>query len=160
MADDRIEKSAVLRAPLDRVWRAISDSAEFGTWFGMVIEGPFVPGVTVQCVMGETVVDDAVAAQQSEYAGERFPLHIVAVEPPRQFSFRWNPVPGQEYADLTTLVEFTLSEVDDGVLLEIVESGFDAVPEEHRATAFGNNDQGWAEQLRMVAGYVTAESRA
>ena len=157
MAGDRIEKSAVLRAPLDRVWRAISDSAEFGTWFGMSIAGPFVAGTTVQCVMGETTVDAAVAEKQQEYTGERFPLHIVTVEAPRRFSFRWNPVPGEEFADLTTLVEFTLTEVDDGVLLEIVESGFDAVPEEHRDTAFGNNDQGWAEQIRLVGRYVTAE---
>ena len=41
MSTDRIEKSTVLNAPLDRVWRAISDSAEFGTWFGMSIDGPF-----------------------------------------------------------------------------------------------------------------------
>jgi uncharacterized protein YndB with AHSA1/START domain len=143
MTGDRIEKSAVLKAPLERVWRAISDSGEFGTWFGMTVAGPFVAGATVQCVMGEGTADK-----------ERFPLHIVAVEAPHRLSFRWNPVPGAEYADVTTLVEFTLSEVDGGVLLEIVESGFDAVPAERRNTAFGNNDQGWAHQIQAVAQYV------
>lgn len=44
MSTDRIEKSAVLRAPLDRVWRAISDSEQFGTWFGMRVDGPFAAG--------------------------------------------------------------------------------------------------------------------
>ena len=156
MGTDRIEKSAILRAPLKRVWHAISDSSEFGTWFGMVVDGPFVQGVTVSCTMSGTAVDEKVAAEQRPYLGEVFPLQIVAVEEPKRFAFRWNPVPGPEFADLTTLVEFTLTEVDDGVLLEIVESGFDAVPIEHRTSAFENNSHGWATQLDLVSRYVSA----
>jgi uncharacterized protein YndB with AHSA1/START domain len=153
---DRIEKSAVLRAPLDRVWRAISDSAEFGTWFGMRVDGPFVAGATLTGVITETAVDEDVAAQQRPYAGTAFPLHVVTVEPPRLLAFRWNPLKETEFADLTTLVEFTLSEVDDGVLLEIVESGFDALPESHRAAAFTDNSGGWTAQLTLVGRYVTS----
>ena len=44
MSTDRIEKHVVLRAPLDRVWRAVSDSREFGLWFGVRVDGPFVAG--------------------------------------------------------------------------------------------------------------------
>ncbi|KGI66270.1 SRPBCC family protein [Mycolicibacterium rufum] len=153
---DRIEKSAVLRAPLDRVWRAISDSAEFGIWFGMTVDAPFVAGTTVTGVMAPTAVDDEVAAQQEAFAGVSFPLHVVALEPQRYFAFRWNPLPEPEFADLTTLVEFTLTEADGGVLLEIVESGFDALPETRRAAAFADNSGGWATQLRLVGRYVAA----
>jgi uncharacterized protein YndB with AHSA1/START domain len=42
MSTDRIEKRVMLRASLDRVWRAISDSEEFGRWFGVRFDGPFV----------------------------------------------------------------------------------------------------------------------
>jgi uncharacterized protein YndB with AHSA1/START domain len=153
---DRIEKSAVLRAPMDRVWRAISDSAEFGTWFGMRVDGPFVAGTTVTGVLTETAVDEEVAAQQRACAGTAFPLHVVAVDPPRHLAFRWNPLEEPEFAALTTLVEFTLSEVDEGVLLEIVESGFDALPEERRAAAFTDNSGGWTAQLALVGRYVTS----
>ncbi len=152
---DRIEKSAVLRAPLDRVWRAVGDSAQFGTWFGMKIDGPFVEGATVLGVMSPTAVDEDVAAQQAPYAGEPCPLEIVTVDPPRKLAFRWNALPDPEFADIKTLVELTLTEVDDGVLLEIVESGFDALPVSHRSTAFDNNSGGWAAQLRLVGRYVT-----
>ncbi len=157
MSTDRIEKSAVLRAPLQRVWRAISDSGEFGTWFGMSVDGPFVQGETVGCTMSATAMDEEIAAQQRELEGEAFPMHVVTVEEPTRFAFRWNPVPGPEYAELTTLVEFTLTEVDGGVLLEIVESGFDAVPAEHRTSAFENNSHGWATQLDLVGRYVSAQ---
>ena len=152
---DRIEKSAVLRAPLERVWRAISDSTEFGTWFGMKVDGPFVAGVTVTGVITATAVDDEVAKQQEAFTGTPFPLHVVEVDPPRRFSFRWNPLQEAEFADLTTLVEFTLAEVDGGVLLQIVESGFDDLPESHRAAAFADNSGGWTTQLELVGRYVT-----
>jgi uncharacterized protein YndB with AHSA1/START domain len=155
MSTDRIEKSAVLRAPLQRVWRAISDSGEFGTWFGMVVDGPFVQGVTVSCTMSGTAMDDDVAAEQRAHGAEAFPLHIVTVEEPKRFAFRWSPVPDPDFADLTTLVEFTLTEVDDGVLLEIVESGFDVVPVEHRTSVFESNSHGWATQLDLVSRYVS-----
>ncbi|OKH67443.1 vanillate O-demethylase oxidoreductase VanB [Mycobacterium sp. SWH-M1] len=153
---DRIAKSALLRAPLDRVWRAISESDQFGTWFGMTVDGPFTAGATVTGTMTPTAVDDAVAAQQADFAGVSFPLHVVAVEPPRYFAFQWNPLQEPEFAELTTLVEFTLTEADGGVLLEIVESGFDTLPESRRAAAFADNSGGWATQLRLIGQYLAA----
>jgi hypothetical protein len=44
MNTDRIEKKSLLRARLKRVWTALSDSTEFGTWFGLKVDGPFSPG--------------------------------------------------------------------------------------------------------------------
>lgn len=155
MMSDRIEKSAVLAASLDRVWRAIGDSTEFGIWFGMTVDGPFVAGSTVTAAITGTAVDDDVAAQQKPFAGTVFPLHVVAVDPPHHLAFRWTPLKEPEFAELTTLVEFTLTEVADGVLLRIVESGFDALPDSHRADAFADNSGGWATQLTLVGRYVT-----
>jgi uncharacterized protein YndB with AHSA1/START domain len=155
---DRIEKQALLNAPLDRVWQAISDSGKFGTWFGMEVDGPFVEGDAVSGRMTETAVDDAIAEQQRAYVGEPVTLWIVAVEPQRRLAFRWNPLPGPEFAELTTLVEFTLTERGEGVLLEIVESGFDALPGEHRGRAFRGNSEGWAMQVQLVDKYLTLEA--
>lgn len=153
--NDRIEKSAVLRAPLDRVWDAIADSQNFGTWFGMQVNGAFVAGTTVPAVMTGTAVDAEIAAQQQTYAGSEFALQIIAVEPKTRFVFRWNPLAEPEFADLTTLVEFTLREVDGGVLLDIVESGFDALPPDRRDAAFADNSGGWAVQLDLIRRFVT-----
>lgn len=156
MSADRIEKQTVLDAPLVRVWDALSDAQKFGTWFGMTLDGPFLEGQTVSGQITETSVDDQIAAQQRPYVGEPVTLQIVAVEPRRRLAFRWNPLPGAEFADLTTLVEFTLTERTDGVLLEIVESGYDALPDEHRDTTFNGNSQGWAIQTRLIARFLEA----
>jgi len=158
MSTDRIEKQALLNAPVARVWDAISDSGKFGTWFGMEVDGPFVEGGEVSGRITETSVDDEIAEKQRPYVGEPVTLWIVAVEPQRRFAFRWNALPGPEFADLTTLVEFTLTEDGDGVLLQIVESGFDALPDEHRDKTFQGNSEGWALQLQLVDKYLALET--
>lgn len=164
MSADRIEKNVELRAPLDRVWRAISDANEFGRWFGIHFEGPFVAGASVTGVITPTEVDDAVAEMQKPYAGLSDVWEIVAVEPPRRLAFRWHPFgaeSGVDYAtEPTTLVEFTLTETDDGVLLRIVESGFDAIPAHRRRTAFEANTEGWTAQVELVRQYLALSEAA
>jgi uncharacterized protein YndB with AHSA1/START domain len=155
---DRIEKRVVLRAPLDRVWRAISDSGEFGRWFGVRFDGPFVAGSSVTGAIVPTTVDDEVAKRQEPHAGTKSTWQIVALEPQRRFAYRWHPFaidPAADYdEEPTTLVEFTLTETPDGVLLTIVESGFDAIPEARRNASFEANSEGWAIQADLVRRYL------
>ena len=163
MNTDRIEKQVLLRAPLDRVWRAISDSQEFGRWFGVRVDGPFVAGTSVTATITGTTVDDEVAEMQRPHVGTKATWQIIAVEPPRRFAYRWHPFAVESDADYdaepTTLVEFTLSDTPDGVQLRIVESGFDAVPEARRAAAFEANSGGWTKQTELVRKYLSLEQR-
>ncbi len=158
MNTDRIEKRVVLRAPLDRVWRAISDAEEFGRWFGVRFDGPFVAGTSVTAAITPTTVDDEVAKRQEPHAGVKSTWQIVAIEPRRRFAYRWHPFPIDPGADHerepTTLVEFVLSETPDGVLLTITESGFDALPEARRSASFDANAEGWAIQTGLVRRYL------
>jgi uncharacterized protein YndB with AHSA1/START domain len=163
MTNDRIEKEVVLRAPLDRVWRAISDADEFGRWFGVRFDGPFVAGASVTGVITPTTVDEDVARAQEPHAGKSDTWQIVAVEPQRRLAFRWHPYGVEDDVDYsqepTTLVEFTLTETNDGVLLRIVESGFDAIPAERRAAAFEANSEGWAAQTELVRKYLALSEK-
>ncbi|MCW2651206.1 MAG: hypothetical protein QOE41_1777 [Mycobacterium sp.] len=163
MDTDRIEKTVLLKAPLERVWRAISDSREFGRWFGARFDGPFVAGTSVRGVIAPTTVDDEGAKSQQPYAGVEQTWEIVAVEPKRRFAYRWHPYavgPGVDYsAEPTTLVEFTLDETADGVWLRIIESGFDAIPAERRKAALEANSAGWAAQADLVAKYLALGER-
>jgi uncharacterized protein YndB with AHSA1/START domain len=163
MSTDRIEKQVLLRAPLERVWRAISDADEFGRWFGVRFDGPFVAGTSVTGVITPTTVDDEVAKLQEPYAGMSDTWQIVAVDPQRRLAFRWHPfavAPDTEYSqEPTTLVEFTLDETADGVLLRIVESGFDAIPADRRASAFEANSEGWTAQTELVRKYLALSEK-
>src|SRR5262249_37777030 len=145
---DRIEKQVVLRAPRNRVWRALTDVREFATWFGVKFDTPFTPGARLRGVIVGTAVDADVAKAQREHAGIPFEITVDRIEPERLFSFRWHPSAierGVDYSgEPTTLVAFTLEQVADGTLLTVAESGFDRIPLARRAKAFTANEQGWA----------------
>lgn len=156
-ATDIIRKTTLIAAPLERVWTAVSDAHAFGTWFGAAFDGPFVVGQWLRGRIAPTTVDPAVAALQAPHAGVPLSLFIEAIEPPRRLAFRWHPYPvtAGDASPPTTLVEFVLEPVPQGVRLTITESGFDQVPLAHRASAFASNDGGWTHQMALVTTYVT-----
>jgi uncharacterized protein YndB with AHSA1/START domain len=159
---DRIEKKILLRAPRSRVWTALTDSNEFGAWFGMRFEGPFRAGTTMHGAMVPTTVDAEVARQQKPYEGFPFEITIERIDPERLFSFRWHPFAiekGVDYsAEPTTLIVFELEEVADGIMLTVTESGFDRIPIERRAKAFAANEGGWTMVITLIEKYVAQPS--
>jgi uncharacterized protein YndB with AHSA1/START domain len=158
METDRIEKKIVLHAPRKRVWRALTDSAEFGSWFGMKFDGPFLPGATMRGVIVPTTVNAEVAKAQKAYEGLPVEILIERMEPERLFSFRWHPYAierGVDYsAEPTTLIEFVLEEGADGVILTVTESGFEQIPLARRVKAFTANERGWGMMVKLLEGYV------
>ena len=114
MIADRIEKKVLLRAKKERIWRAIADSAEFGKWFGVKFDGPFVAGAKLRGVITPTTVDAEVAKAQKPYEGTPFEITVERMEPAKLFSFRWHPyavAKGVDYSsEPTTLVAFELED--------------------------------------------------
>ena len=148
---DRIEKRIELKAPVSRVWRALTDYREFGEWFGVKLEGPFVPG--------------QISCGQMTYPGYqhvKWEAVVQKMEPERLFSFTWHPYavdPKKDYSKETpTLVEFRLEKIANGTLLVVTESGFDKIPSDRRPEAFRMNDGGWTEQMKNIENYVTQKS--
>jgi uncharacterized protein YndB with AHSA1/START domain len=162
MNTDRIEKKILLRAPQERVWRALSDSTEFGIWFGMKFDRPFSPGAALRGILTPTTVDPEVGKAQKSHEGLEFDITIEQMEPQRLFSFRWHPFAIDRNVDysgeLTTLVEFELEKVADGVLLTVTESGFDQIPLARRAKAFTANEGGWSVMVTVIEKYVRDEA--
>jgi uncharacterized protein YndB with AHSA1/START domain len=155
---DRIEKKVLLKAPRERVWRAISDSREFGTWFGVLLDGPFVAGAGMTGKIVPTTVDPEVARLQQPHAGKALIISVDRIEPMRLFSFRWHPGaidPNLDYSnEPTVLVEFVLEEAPGGTMLTITESGFDRIPLKRRAKAFAGNDAGWSHQAKLIEKFL------
>jgi uncharacterized protein YndB with AHSA1/START domain len=148
---DTITKKVLLRAPRARVWRALTDSQEFGTWFGVKFSRPFAPGARMQGPI-----------QHKGYEHLTMDLTVDAIEPERRFSWRWHPNaidPNRDYdTEPTTLVTFELEEVPGGTMLTVVESGFDRIPAERRAEAFRGNEGGWTYQMESISKHVSASA--
>jgi uncharacterized protein YndB with AHSA1/START domain len=164
MDTDRIEKRILLRAPQQRVWQAVSDATEFGRWFGVAFDGPFVAGTQVTGRIAPTTVDPAVAKLQQPHAGLAFTFLVEDIAPMRRITFRWHPFavdPGVDYAqEPTTLIEFVLEPAPGGTWLTITESGFDRIPLERRAKAFAANDGGWTMQTKLIEKYLAMQDPA
>jgi uncharacterized protein YndB with AHSA1/START domain len=161
MSTDRIEKQILLRATRERVWRAVSDAKEFGSWFGVAFDGPFAAGTRVTGRIVPTTVDAEVAKMQEPYAGKAYDWTVERIEPMQRISFRWHPYAVEEGVDYskepTTLIEFELVDAPGGILLKISESGFDEIPLARRAKAFKANEGGWQMQTRLIEKYLAAK---
>lgn len=144
---DRIEKSVELGAPVSRVWRALTDHREFGAWFGVDLQGPFVVG---------EVARGRITHPGYEHVAWQATVHTI--EPEWLFAFTWRPYavdPTVDYsAESPTLVEFRLQPTAGGTSLVIVEAGFDKVPAGRRAEAFRMNERGWTQQLTNIERHV------
>ena len=146
---DRIEKHVVLRAPRSRVWQALFDKGEFGTWFGVRFPaGTFAAGETVRGNITYPGYEHVVME-----------IEVVEVVAGQRFAYRWHPYavdPQVDYSsEPTTLVTFSLEDAAEGTLLTVVESGFDAIPAHRRDEAVRMNDGGWAEQMLNVERHVS-----
>jgi uncharacterized protein YndB with AHSA1/START domain len=144
---DRIEKSIELNAPVERVWRALTDHNEFGEWFRVKLDGPFAPG---EVSRGRIIYPG--------FEHLKWEAKIKQMEAPRLFSFTWHPYaidPDVDYSrERPTLVEFRLEPTLNGTRLIIIESGFDALPNNRQPDALRMNEGGWAEQIGNIQAHV------
>ncbi len=148
---DRIEKSIELSAPIARVWNALTNYREFGQWFRVALQGPFIAG---QPAVGHITYPG--------YEHVQFWAEIVRIEPQHKFAFHWHPYAVDTSVvyseELPTLVTFTLRPTAQGCHLTVAESGFDKVPAQRRAEAFRMNERGWAAQLENIAHHIATQS--
>jgi uncharacterized protein YndB with AHSA1/START domain len=142
---DRIEKTTVLQAPRSKVWRALTDPAQFSQWFGVVLKDPFVSGARVRGPV-----------TSPGYEHLTMDITIDRVEPERLFSWRWQPGgdPDIDPAEPMTLVVFELEEVPEGTRLTVKESGFDRIPVARRGKAYRENDEGWTGQIKNLRKFL------
>jgi uncharacterized protein YndB with AHSA1/START domain len=148
--ENQIEKRVELAAPVSRVWRALTDHREFGEWFRVKLEGPFVPGEVARGRITHPGYEHVV-----------WEATVREMQPERLFSFTWHPYgvdPKVDYSkEEPTLVEFRLTPVGQGTLLVITESGFDRIPAHRRMEALRMNTQGWQAQTENIAKHVSQD---
>ena len=144
---DRVEKTMELKAPVSRVWRAVTNAKEFGEWFRVALDGEFVEGQTVKGNITYPGLEHL-----------RMAVVVDTIEPERYFSFRWNSVDetGEEPGHHQTLVEFTFEAIDGGTRLHLSESGFSTLPDDQRSEALRKNIEGWDLQAENIANYLAS----
>ena len=146
--ENQIERTIYLNAPTERVWVALTDHEEFGSWFRLSLHGPFKVG---EVTFG--------AVTYPGHEGLPFWARVEVMDEPRRFSFVW-PMdetvqpddPGID--DKVTLVEFILEPSGKGSRLTVRESGFEKLPEGKRLQLFRDNEGGWDAQMKNIKDFV------
>jgi uncharacterized protein YndB with AHSA1/START domain len=148
---DRIEKQILLRAPQARVWKAITNAREFGSWFGWNIQGEFAEGATLN---GKITVKG--------YEHITLEMTVERMQPQTLFAYRWHPSAVEQGIDYSseplTRVTFELTEQKDGTLLTVIEDGFDQIPLARRAAAYRSNERGWGIQVENIERHLAQTS--
>lgn len=144
---DKIEKTIDMNAPVGRVWQALTDYRQFGQWFRVKIDKPFVAG---EKSTGHNLTPG--------YEHVKWEAVVQKIEPEHYFSYAWHPYAVDlniDYSkEVPTLVEFTLTPTAAGTRLMVVESGFDKIPAKRRDEALRMNDGGWTHQLQNIREYL------
>jgi uncharacterized protein YndB with AHSA1/START domain len=139
MAGPAIEREVVIEAPVEVVWRTITEPDQMSQWFADRVELVVEPG----------------AHGFMEFGDQGGPVVVEVVDPPRRFSFRWNHPRGEEpVAGNSMLVEFTLTpEGDERTRLRVVESGHEllAWPDAEKLRYADEHGGGWAGYLDRLA---------
>ncbi|WP_348749328.1 SRPBCC family protein [Pseudomonas rhodesiae] len=145
---DRIERKILLNASRKKVWDALTDAELFGQWFGIALKGKvFIEGETVEAPITYPGYEHVV-----------WKARIERILPQTLFSFRWHPFAVDNTLDYDketpTLVEFTIEDHAPGILLRVVESGFNEIPADRRQKAFKMNSRGWDDQMGNIENFL------
>jgi len=148
--ENTIEREIEIQAPIGKVWKALTNSEQFGKWFGVSLESDFVEGKTTKGM--------------NKAKGFEMPMsfHIKEIKPQTYFSYAWIPFPLDQSFDYSkeepTLVEFFLEQKEGITHLRVKESGFTQITASRRAEAYKMHTGGWEAQLRNIEQFVMNEN--
>lgn len=137
-----IEQEVLIDAPVEVVWRTITEPDQISRWFADTVDLVIEPG----------------AHGYMRFGDQGGPVVVETVEPPERFAFRWNHPHGEDpVRGNSMLVEFTLvPEGPERTRLRVVESGHElrAWPEAEKRRYADEHREGWVEFLDRLAGVV------
>ena len=133
-----IQRDIVIEAPVEVVWRTITEPDQISLWFADKVELEIKPGASGYLGFGD----------------QGGPVTVETVDPPTRFSFRWNHPAGEEPAETNSLlVEFTLAGEGERTHLRVVESGLDLLqrPDIDKQQYADEHNAGWGDFLDRLA---------
>jgi uncharacterized protein YndB with AHSA1/START domain len=137
----QIEREILIDAPIEVVWRVVTEPTQILQWFADEVE-----------------LDAHVGGRgRLGFKRDSYELQVEAVDPPRRFAFRWaNPAGARVRDDNSMLVEFTLQPEAERTRLRVVESGFDKVDwsDEEKARYAEDHSNGWQAIVKRLADFA------
>lgn len=149
MLPDSIERDILIQAPVDAVWRIVTEPDQIAQWFSDKAEVDLRPGGSGSLTF--------------EQHGVIAPFVVEAVEPPHRFAWRWSHPEGSVPREgNSTLVEFLLRAEGDGTRLRIIESGIAALErtDAEKRDFFEDHGGGWTTCITSLGKYAPKAATA
>jgi uncharacterized protein YndB with AHSA1/START domain len=132
-----VESTIWINAPRERVWDAITDSAQITKWWGDYWS---IPDLTVGAAIQFGTEDDPMTAS------------VAVVDPPREFAIAWPPQAG--YYNIAMSMRFVLAEENGGTRVTVTEDGFEALPDDIRQQRIEKTGEGYTTVLASLKEHV------
>ena len=142
MTEYQIEREILIDAPVEVVWRTITEPDQITQWFADKVDLEVRPGARGYLGFGD----------------QGGPVVVETVDPPNRFSFRWNhPADEEPAVGNSFLVEFILAGEGSTTRLRVVESGLNALPwpDAEKQRYADEHNHGWGDFLDRLAGLYT-----
>jgi len=138
-----IEKEVLIDAPVEVVWRVVTEPEQIRQWFSEEAE--------IELRVGGK-------GRLKFKSGIQYFVQVEVMEPPHRFAFRWvHPEGSPAREDNSMLVEFTLAAEGGGTRLRVVESGFDKIDwsDAEKARYADDHSRGWSRFAEQLRDYVS-----
>lgn len=136
-----IQRNLWLKAPPERVWRAITEPEQIQKWFS-----PTIPWAVSKFEVGGLIY----AVGYESQAGT-----IDVIDPPREFTYHWDSLPPEP--PYRSVMSYRLEEENGGTRLRFSESGFEALPGDLGAKRAKQNNAGWKMGLANLKAYLEGQ---
>jgi uncharacterized protein YndB with AHSA1/START domain len=145
-----VRRTIRIAAPLGKVWSAITDPVHISRWFGT------------------TVLDGVGAGATGTMTFEGYgavPIRVEALDEPRSITYRWGNddaagadgrLPERVDEETSTVFTFTLTEVDGGTELTVVETGFENTTDP--LSNVRDHGTGWTDELDKLVALLEGEA--
>jgi uncharacterized protein YndB with AHSA1/START domain len=142
-----IQQEILIDAPVDVVWRTVTEPEQVSVWFSDEVDLEAKPGYE-----GVLTFNDRATKQSMS-------VHITvqSVQPERSFSYRWMHPEGAVAGEgNSVLVEFTLTPEGDGTRLRVVETGLEGIgwSQDQQDNYAREHNEGWVTHLTRLRDHL------
>ena len=133
-----IERDILIEAPVEVVWRTVTEPDQITQWFADKVDLVVEPGAHGYMGFGD----------------QGGPVVVETVDPPTRFSFRWNHPDGEEPTPTNSLlVEFTLTAEGEHTRLRVTERALSSIdrPDIDKQKYADEHNHGWGDFLGKLA---------
>ena len=143
-----VERTIWINAPREKAWQAVTRAEHLDLWYATCCRWE-IPALQVGTMVKFFHKD-------SNSDTDILQATIEVINPLRQFTLRWQP--DKTYPAMTLVTTFMLEEENGGTRVTIIESGYEALPDDLRQQWLDQTGVGYAGSMENLQAYLEGRS--